>query len=584
MADSTEDKAAVISGAEEEAGAMLPTSDDEAAALAAEEPRVEISAKETKIDIGKKEDETEVSQGLTKEELMKFATDPYWVRMRWVLFILFWVIWVAMLVASVVIIIYAPKCPSPEPKGWWQKSPLYNVDMESSGATFAEIETKLNYLVGTGVSTLYLSSLFETSAQAVGTEGTDFNPFDQKFGSLEDWKSLVAALSARDQKVVIDFIPNHSTDDHWWFKKSEASYNDFKDFYVWRDGSAGTPPNDWKSSSGDSVWTHSTTRNAWYLHKLGANKPDLNLENPAVQAELERILNFWIERGVNGFVVKDTPFFDDESSDRAISAGTKEIIRRLRATTDTSTEETGVPCVLYADVREYPDLGASLYGTQLLENNVGDLIHLPLYNTIMKWDHLITATQLKEDIDLFFEALPENAWPSLTFQAKGGNPKQTDAITMLKMVLPGTGLTLAGEEMGGLSDPKRWMGAVASEQESNPHQQLYSTLANKLRHQEAILYGQMGRDTTFVLAGSVFGLTRVKKGNPGYLLAINLGPEDKMVDMSGLPHLPDSIRLMAKSVNQDDGEGVVTKRFESMNVTMNANESKLFTFVPKFGA
>merc|ERR1712172_256253 len=110
----SEDKATVeISPSEKKVSDEMPPTYDEANLLTGgEEPSVKITSNETKIDIGK---EKEAAQGLTKEELMKYANDPYWVRLRWILFILFWVIWVAMLAASIVIIIYAPKCPSPEP-------------------------------------------------------------------------------------------------------------------------------------------------------------------------------------------------------------------------------------------------------------------------------------------------------------------------------------------------------------------------------------------------------------------------------------------------------------------------------------
>ena len=105
--------------------AEMPPAYDETNPLTSEEPSVKITvSSDTKIDMGK---EKEAFQGLSKEELMKYANDPFWVRLRWILFILFWFIWIAMLVASIVIIIYAPKCPSPEPKQWWQKNVMYKV-------------------------------------------------------------------------------------------------------------------------------------------------------------------------------------------------------------------------------------------------------------------------------------------------------------------------------------------------------------------------------------------------------------------------------------------------------------------------
>merc|ERR1711973_880012 len=175
----------------------MPPAYDEANALTSGEPNVKIAAKneETKIDMGK---EKEAFEGLTKEELMKYANDPFWVRLRWILFALFWIIWVAMLVASVVIIIYAPKCPSPEPKQWWQKNAMYKVKVEQF-TDLAGVQDQLDYLVGSGVGTLYLTS-FTNPTTNTGDGVLDYKTIDPAYGTLENWKVLVEDLHMRDQK------------------------------------------------------------------------------------------------------------------------------------------------------------------------------------------------------------------------------------------------------------------------------------------------------------------------------------------------------------------------------------------------
>merc|ERR1711937_799570 len=166
----------------------MPPAYDEANALTSGEPNVKIAAKneETKIDMSK---EKEAFEGLTKEELMKYANDPFWVRLRWILFIVFWIIWVAMLVASIVIIIYAPKCPSPEPKDWWQKSPIYKVDLKTfpdqetgeTTSTLASLSKSLAYLVSAGFGTVYLKT----------AELGDLPSGETDFGSKADWDALI---------------------------------------------------------------------------------------------------------------------------------------------------------------------------------------------------------------------------------------------------------------------------------------------------------------------------------------------------------------------------------------------------------
>jgi len=150
-----------------------------------------------------------VKAALTKAELMKYATDPFWVRMRWILFVLFWIIWTGMLVGSIVIIIMAPKCPSPPPKSWWQKRPFYQVDVESfkdsNGDTKGDLNgilEKADYLdKDVGVGSICLSPIFKSS---------DYKDVDVKFGTLEDFKNLVDGMHKREIKVILDLFPTHT--------------------------------------------------------------------------------------------------------------------------------------------------------------------------------------------------------------------------------------------------------------------------------------------------------------------------------------------------------------------------------------
>merc|ERR1712086_653807 len=142
-------------------------------------------------------------------------------------------------------------------------------------------------------------------------------------------------------------------------------------------------------------------------------------------------------------------------------------------------------------------------------------------------------------------------------------PELVDSLTMFKMLLPGTSLSFAGEELG--LQNMDWDAAAAQKDGTLSHLKLYTELANKLRHQEAILFGMVDLNSTFVMDETVFGLTRLKKGNPGYLLAINFGDEEKTVDASG--------------VEMVDASVVETKRFDSNSIPLKAKEGKIFTFV-----
>ena len=504
-----EDKAPVEKTCSDKAEAeMSPPAYDEGNPLASDEPAVKITANETKIDIGKEEQEKGQYESLSKEELMKFANDPYWVRLRWILFALFWVIWVAMLVASIVIIINAPKCPSPEPKSWWQKNAMYKMDVGDFN-DFDGIRNELDYLVGSGVGTVYITSFtMPTPSQNDGV--ADYKKINPDYGTVDDWKKLVQDFQMRDQKVVIDFIANHTTD------------------------------------------------------------KDINLEDSNVVQELEDVMKFWIETGVNGFVMNDVKHMVDDGSILT------EFIQKMRSVVDAESEETGVPCVLIADSLTDPTVADKYYGTDISDSNIGSLFQLSLYSNQV--NNPGTAADLKNSIDLYTNSLPTNAWPSYAFSSTT-KAEMIDAMTMVKMLLPGTPMFVAGEELGLNS----WTLASAAEQNKatgSSHLKVFSTLAAKLRHQDSVLFGEMD-GATFVKDQNVFGLTRVKKGNPGYLLLANFGDEEMELNISDVQYIPGNIRLMVKSVSEEAPDDDV-KSYESDKVLIKPKEGRVFTFVPKF--
>jgi len=151
-----------------------------------------------------------IKPALTKAELMKYASDPFWVRMRWILFVLFWIGWTAMLVTSIVIIIMAPKCPSPAPKSWWQKRPFYQIrvnsfhDSDGDGTgDLPGILEKVDYLDNKlGVGSVGLSPIFKSQ--------DDYKTVNADFGTAEDFKKLVDGLHDREIKVVLDLFPEHT--------------------------------------------------------------------------------------------------------------------------------------------------------------------------------------------------------------------------------------------------------------------------------------------------------------------------------------------------------------------------------------
>jgi len=528
----TKEEAAVETEASDKKEAEdMPPAYDEANALTSGEPNVKIAAKneETKIDIGK---EKEAFEGLTKEELMKYANDPFWVRLRWILFIVFWIIWVAMLVASIVIIIYAPKCPSPEPKDWWQKNVMYKVDVkEYADGKLNGLKDNLDLLVESGVGTVYITDLFPTDV--TNNEVVDFKSVDPNLGSLEDWKALVTALKERDQKVVIEFNPESTSNNHEWYEEQTSGNQKYSNYY--------------KGSSNS-----------------------LNLENTDVVADLGDVLDFWLDTGVDGFYIQNMePLF------ATVGAKREDILTQFKNVLERKAEETGVSNIFLSE-------SSNTEATKQAVKNGN--ISLPIYNSDFVAESALT---FKTELDKFFTSFPNTTWPGLAFNSiQSGPGNMVDSFNMLKMLLPGTPIVSSGQELG----LESWDAAKAQEQKEaiidpnkESHLEVFSMLANKMRHQESVLFGAMNKNTTFA-KGDVFGLTRVKKGNPGYLLLVNFGDSEATVNCTDVKTIPESIRLMAKSVSLSpelEGEEEQT-RFDSDKIKMNGNEGRVFTFVPKF--
>ena len=202
------------------------------------------------------------------------------------------------------------------------------------------VESKLDYLSHLGVGSIYLSPVFKSPDKDNGFDVSDYKAIDPRYGTLEDFKALLAAIHEKGMKLIIDFIPNQTSDQHEWFQKSIANEEPYNDYYVWvsfsifrwhqtvigsnyfcthqpflqADGKGGGAPSNWKTILDEtkSAWTKNSQRGQYYLHQFSAEQPDLNLRNPKVVEELEGVLKFWVGLGVDGFRVDSVGnFFED---------------------------------------------------------------------------------------------------------------------------------------------------------------------------------------------------------------------------------------------------------------------------------
>jgi len=195
---------------------------------------------------------------------------------------------------------------------WWQHGIVYQVyprsfqDSNGDGVgDLAGIRRRLDYLAGLGVDAVWISPIYPSPMADFGYDVADYCDVDPLFGSLADFDALIADAHARGLKIILDFVPNHTSERHPWFLDSRASRGSAKrDWYIWRDGKPdGAPPNNWISHFGGSAWTFDDTTRQWYLHSFLRQQPDLNWSNPRVRAAMHDVLRFWLDRGVDGFRV-----------------------------------------------------------------------------------------------------------------------------------------------------------------------------------------------------------------------------------------------------------------------------------------
>ena len=208
---------------------------------------------------------------------------------------------------------------------WWQTGVIYQVyprsfqDSDGDGiGDLKGITQRLQHLVDLGVDAIWISPIFPSPMRDFGYDVSDYCDIHPLFGSLADFDALLAAAHAAGLKVILDFVPNHTSDQHPWFQESRSSkLSPKRDWYVWRDAKPdGSPPNNWESEFGGSAWTFDEVTGQYYYHAYLKEQPDLNWRNPEVEQAMCDVLRFWFDRGVDGFRVDAIHHLHEDEEDR----------------------------------------------------------------------------------------------------------------------------------------------------------------------------------------------------------------------------------------------------------------------------
>lgn len=195
---------------------------------------------------------------------------------------------------------------------WYKESVFYQIYprsfKDSDGDGIGDIRgiiSKIDYLADLGIDAIWFSPLYPSPNADYGYDISDYCAINPEFGTMEDFDEMVKLLHQKGIRVIMDLVVNHTSDKHKWFEQSRSSRdNPYRDYYYWRDGrgkNGKKPPNNWTSFFLGRAWQYDQTTGQWYLHLFDKNQPDLNYSNPKVIEEVQKVLRFWLERGVDGF-------------------------------------------------------------------------------------------------------------------------------------------------------------------------------------------------------------------------------------------------------------------------------------------
>jgi alpha-glucosidase len=357
---------------------------------------------------------------------------------------------------------------------WWQSGVLYQIYprsfQDTNGDGVGDLEgilARLPHLVELGVDALWLSPIFPSPMADFGYDIENYTDIAPLFGSLADFDALLAATHRHGLKLLLDLVPNHTSDRHPWFLNSRRSRDDpQRDWYIWRDPApGGGPPNNWMSEFGGSAWQLDERTGQHYYHAFLKQQPDLNWRNPQVRAAMADVMRFWLARGVDGFrvdviwhLIKDE-LFRDNPPNPAFAPGRPPHERLVPLYTTDRPEIHDVVAELRRVVDEFDDrvlIGeiylpierlVTYYGTELSG------AHLPFNFTLLQapWN----ARAIESLIAEYDAALPAGGWPNWVLGnhdrkrlASRVGREQTRVAAMLLLTLRGTPTIYYGEEIG----------------------------------------------------------------------------------------------------------------------------------------
>lgn len=420
---------------------------------------------------------------ITTSQAHKFK----WVR--YTLGVCAFVLLFAFLVAAITLIAVAPPCDGGNNRSdnleWWKTTIIYQCyprsfqDSDGDGnGDLRGILKRVDYFVDIGVKTVWLNPIFRSPQKDGGYDISDYTDIDPLYGTLDDLKALLKEFHSKGIKLLLDFVPNHTSNEHPWFVESRTSKNNAKrDWYIWADGTdERNPPNNWISVFGGSAWTYDNATRQYYFHQFSEFQPDLNYRNPEVMEAMEQVLRFWLDLGIDGFRFDAVAFLleDPELNN--------EVRNPNYNGTDCTVDVNSVSCydfLIHNLTTDYPGIHNltrswrkifDLYeGDRFMVGEIydpvdkvmsyygqnGDEFHFPFnFGLLENSSWFINGIDINKTISAWLDNMPEGAWPNWVL-GNHDNPRVANrvgyfraaAMNVLLLTLPGTPTTYYGEEI-----------------------------------------------------------------------------------------------------------------------------------------
>ncbi len=359
-------------------------------------------------------------------------------------------------------------------KAWWQRGIIYEIYprsfQDSNGDGIGDLSgilSRLDYLVDLGVDALWIAPVFPSPMADFGYDVADYCGIDPIFGTLSDFDCLLTAAHERGLKLILDFVPNHTSDQHPWFLESRSLRdNPKRDWYLWHDAAAdGGPPNNWLSNFGGPAWQWDEITGQYYYHSFLKEQPDVNWRNPQLREAMLDVLRFWLNRGVDGFrvdvlwlLIKDDQFRDNPP-DPAYQANDPSTHRLLQVYNADRPEVHDVVITMRSVLDSYSDrvligeiyLPYSRLVTYYGEDLRGANLPFNFQLILCAWNAVAIARVIRE----YEAALPRGAWPNWVLGnhdqsriASRVGAEQARVAAMLLLTLRGTPTMYYGEEIG----------------------------------------------------------------------------------------------------------------------------------------